>query len=103
MSVGTGLATGLDVGGTKITGGVVTASGVIKDRLPTVPTPPADQHAIVRAVTEAAHALLSRHPDVDAITDTPNPASRHCLVANRSRSYACRAQLRWRGWRAEPS
>ena len=36
------LAIGLDVGGTKIAGGVVAADGTVVERMPAVPTPPED-------------------------------------------------------------
>lgn len=61
------LAVSLDVGGTKIAGGVVTATGEIVDRLPPVPTPSRDQQATVRALFDAVEQLRSRHAGVGAV------------------------------------
>ena len=46
-------AVGLDIGGTKIAGGVVTDSGRILDRT-RVPTPPDDEAATLAALLEGA-------------------------------------------------
>jgi glucokinase len=60
-------AIGLDIGGTKIAGGVVTAAGDVVDRLPPVPTPATDQAAVVRALAEAIARLRERNAGVDAV------------------------------------
>jgi len=59
-------AIGLDIGGTKIAAGVVTAAGVVLDRTQ-VPTPPADQAATLAAMVEVVDQLRARHPAVAAI------------------------------------
>ena len=59
-------AIGLDIGGTKIAAGVVTAAGVVLDRTQ-VPTPPADQAATLAAMVELVDQLRARHPAVAAI------------------------------------
>jgi glucokinase len=59
-------AIGLDIGGTKIAGGVVTAAGVVLERT-RVPTPPADEAATLAAMVAVVDELRSRHPRVDAI------------------------------------
>ena len=58
-------AIGIDIGGTKIAGGVVTELGeiVAEER---VPTPAGDAGAIVDAVVEMIRGLQARHPDVVA-------------------------------------
>jgi glucokinase len=58
-------AIGIDIGGTKIAGGVVTELGeiVAEER---VPTPAGDAGAIVDAVVEMVKRLQARHPDVVA-------------------------------------
>jgi glucokinase len=60
------LAVGIDIGGTKIAGGVVTAAGQVLGRI-RVPTPPADQAATVAALLAAVEELRGRHPTVEAI------------------------------------
>jgi glucokinase len=59
-------AIGVDVGGTKIAGGVVAADGRVLDRS-RVPTPPDDESATVAALFAAVDGLLARHPRVEAI------------------------------------
>jgi glucokinase len=59
-------AIGIDIGGTKIAGGVVTAAGRILDRT-RVPTPPDDESATLAALFAAVDELLARHRRVDAI------------------------------------
>jgi glucokinase len=59
-------AIGLDVGGTKIAGGVVTESGRILDRT-RVPTPPDSQAATLAAVVAVLDELRDRNPGVEAI------------------------------------
>jgi glucokinase len=60
------LAVGIDIGGTKIAGGVVTAAGQVLGRI-RVPTPPADQEATLVALLAAVAELCDRHPEVEAI------------------------------------
>ena len=59
-------AIGIDIGGTKIAGGVVTAAGRLLDRT-RVPTPAADEASTLAALIAAVDDLRSRHPDVAAI------------------------------------
>jgi glucokinase len=59
-------AIGLDIGGTKIAGGVVTAGGVVLERT-RVPTPPADGAATLAAMVAVVDQLRARHPGVDAV------------------------------------
>jgi glucokinase len=59
-------AIGLDIGGTKIAGGVVTESGRILDRT-RVPTPPDDQAATLAALLDVLGELRARNPGVEAI------------------------------------
>jgi glucokinase len=59
-------AIGLDIGGTKIAGGVVTAGGEVLERT-RVPTPPADEAATLAAMVAVVDELRARHPGVDAI------------------------------------
>jgi glucokinase len=59
-------AIGLDIGGTKIAGGVVTAGGEILERT-RVPTPPTDEAATLAAMVAVVDQLRGRHPGVDAI------------------------------------
>jgi glucokinase len=68
MRTGTGepRAIGLDIGGTKIAGGVVTAGGEILERT-RVPTPPTDEAATLAAMVAVVDQLRGRHPGVDAI------------------------------------
>ena len=59
-------AIGIDIGGTKIAGGVVTGDGRILDRT-RVPTPRDEGEATLVAVLAAADELLARNPGVVAI------------------------------------
>jgi glucokinase len=59
-------AIGIDIGGTKIAGGVVTEAGQILDRT-RVPTPPDEGEATLAAVLAAADELRARNPGVDAL------------------------------------
>jgi glucokinase len=59
-------AVGLDIGGTKIAGGVVTGGGRVVDRT-RVPTPPDDEAATLAALFAVVDDLLARHPGVEAI------------------------------------
>jgi glucokinase len=59
-------AVGVDIGGTKIAGGVVTADGRVLHRT-RVPTPPDDQAATLAALLAVTDELLARHPEVEAI------------------------------------
>ena len=59
-------AVGLDVGGTKIAGGLVTGGGRVLDRT-RVPTPPHDEAATLAALFAVVDDLLARHPRVEAI------------------------------------
>jgi glucokinase len=59
-------AIGIDIGGTKIAGGVVTEAGQVLART-RVPTPPDDESATVAALFAAADELLARHRRVEAI------------------------------------
>jgi glucokinase len=60
------LAVGIDIGGTKIAGGVVTGDGRVLDRTK-VPTPPHDQRATLAALLAVTDELLARNPGVEAI------------------------------------
>jgi glucokinase len=60
-------AIGLDVGGTKIAGGVVTADGDIVERISPVSTPVKDQTAILATLFQIINGLQARHPQVKAI------------------------------------
>jgi glucokinase len=60
-------AIGLDVGGTKIVGGIVTPAGEVIERLPPVSTPPGDQSAVVEALRMLTDDLRAKQPDVSAI------------------------------------
>jgi glucokinase len=61
------LAIGIDVGGTKVSGGVVTADGELLDRT-RLPTPTSDdEHELVAAIDKVVEALLASHPSVEAI------------------------------------
>ncbi|GLZ77700.1 glucokinase [Actinorhabdospora filicis] len=62
-----GLAIGLDVGGTKISGGVITATGEIVAVLPPVVSPAGDTDATVSALLTAVAALREAHPGVTAV------------------------------------
>ena len=60
-------AIGIDIGGTKIAGGVVAVDGEIIDRT-VVPTPVVeDQEPTVAAIREVIETLRARHPTVEAI------------------------------------
>jgi glucokinase len=59
-------AIGVDIGGTKIAGGVVDADGRILDRT-RVPTPPDDQAATLAALQAVVDGLWARDPRVEAI------------------------------------
>jgi len=59
-------AIGLDIGGTKIAGGVVTESGRILDRT-RVPTPPDEEGATLAALLAVLDELRDRNPAVEAI------------------------------------
>lgn len=60
------LAIGLDVGGTKIAGAVVTGCGHITDRL-AVPTPTTPNQAVVAALLDLIVRLRQRNPGVAAV------------------------------------
>jgi glucokinase len=60
------LAIGMDIGGTKIAGGVVTGNGRVLHRT-RVPTPPHDQEATLAALLAVTDELLTRIPGVEAI------------------------------------
>ena len=59
-------AIGIDIGGTKIAAGVVTADGHIVERA-LAPTPIGDEPATVSAMLAAVEDLRTRHPGVEAI------------------------------------
>ena len=59
-------AIGVDIGGTKIAAGVVTAAGHILDRT-RLPTPPHDESATLAALFEVVEGLRARDPGVAAI------------------------------------
>jgi glucokinase len=59
-------AIGIDIGGTKIAAGVVTADGQIVERA-LVPTPMDDEPATVSAMLEVIEELRTRRPGVEAI------------------------------------
>jgi glucokinase len=59
-------AIGVDVGGTKIAAGVVTAAGHILDRT-RLPTPPDDESATLAALFQVVDWLRDRDPGVEAI------------------------------------
>ncbi len=61
------LALGLDVGGTKIAGGVVAADGTVVERMPAFPTPAEDASGTVTVLLRIIEELRARHPDVEAI------------------------------------
>jgi glucokinase len=60
-------AIGLDIGGTKIAGGVVTADGSVVERFPDVPTPPEDGTATLTILRQIIDELRTRHPRIEAI------------------------------------
>ncbi len=59
-------AIGIDIGGTKIAAGVVTADGHVVERA-LAPTPMGDEPATVSAMLAAIRELRARHPGVEAI------------------------------------
>jgi glucokinase len=61
------LAIGLDVGGTKIAGGVVAADGTVVERMPAFPTPSEDATATLTVLLSVISELRARHPAVEAI------------------------------------
>jgi glucokinase len=61
------LAIGLDIGGTKLAGGVVTSDGTVLERVRNVPTPGQGGDRFVSVLTRAIEDLRSRHPEVAAI------------------------------------
>lgn len=60
-------AIGLDIGGTKIAGGVVSADGTVVERLPVVPTPREDETATLAVLRHVIAELRARHPSVEAV------------------------------------
>ncbi|MEV6524478.1 ROK family protein [Longispora sp. NPDC051575] len=60
------VAIGLDIGGTKIAGGIVTAAGTLVETLPPVPTP-GDQEGTLEVLHRTVAELRGRHPEVEAI------------------------------------
>ena len=73
-------AIGLDIGGTKIAGGVVADDGTVLD-LVEVPTPAAnDASGTVEALRQIIGSLRDRHPAVEAIGAG---AARHGRMARR--------------------
>jgi glucokinase len=67
VTVSGSLAIGIDIGGTKLAGGVVSGDGSVLERVANVPTPDQGGDAFVAVVTEAIEDLRSRHPQVAAI------------------------------------
>jgi glucokinase len=59
-------AIGLDVGGTKIAGAVVTGCGHITDRL-AIPTPTTSDRTIVQALLDLVAELRQRNPGIEAV------------------------------------
>ncbi|MGK5629483.1 ROK family protein [Streptomyces sp. URMC 123] len=64
---GDGAAIGLDIGGTKISGGIVAADGTVVERVPAVRCPADDQAATLAVLTALIGELRGRHPGVAAI------------------------------------
>lgn len=62
-----GYAIGLDVGGTKVAGGVVTEEGDILERLDPVPSPATDQEATLALLRCMVTDLRTRHAEVEAV------------------------------------
>ncbi len=60
-------AIGLDVGGTKIAGGVVTASGELVERMSPIPSTATERDGTVALLCDTVARLRSRHPYVEAI------------------------------------
>lgn len=65
VSPPTGLAVGIDIGGTKIAAGVVDTEGQVVDRRH-VATPVSDRQALVDAIVDIARELAAAHP-VEAV------------------------------------
>ncbi len=63
----TGSAIGLDVGGTKIAGGVVTVNGDVVERMAPVPSPATDEAATIAVLHQVITDLRARHPGVEAV------------------------------------
>lgn len=63
----TSLSIGLDVGGTKISGGVVTRNGDVLAVLPPLVSPAGDTDATVTALLAAVATLRELHPSVAAV------------------------------------
>jgi glucokinase len=61
------MAIGLDVGGTKIAGGVLAADGTVLEQVTPVASPATDQNATVRALIRIVAELRNRHPSVQAV------------------------------------
>jgi glucokinase len=61
------IAIGLDVGGTKVAGGVVSATGEIIARLAPVSTPVNDQDAVIAALVDLVTDLRREWPAVSAV------------------------------------
>lgn len=61
------LAIGLDVGGTKIAGGVVDAEGEVVERVPPIATSSTQDASIVDTLHRLAEGLRTRHPGIAAI------------------------------------
>jgi glucokinase len=60
-------AIGLDVGATKIAGGVVTADGSIVERTPPVPSPASDPEATLAVLGRIVTDLRTRHAQAEAL------------------------------------
>lgn len=60
-------AIGLDIGGTKIAGGVVDAGGDVVERLSPVATPSSDQTTVLETLHKLIDDLRARHPEISAI------------------------------------
>jgi len=59
-------AIGLDIGGTKIAGGVIAADGTVVERIPLIRTP-AEEEATLPLLYRVIDDLRARYPDVKAI------------------------------------
>jgi glucokinase len=64
---GPGSAIGLDVGGTKIAGGVVSVDGEVLERMAPLPCPATDEAATITVLRQVITELRARHPDVAAV------------------------------------
>jgi glucokinase len=62
-----GHAIGLDIGGTKIAGGVVTATGDVVERMAPVPSPATDPEATLSALRQVVVDLRARYSAVEAV------------------------------------